>query len=337
MHQQQSSFPQDRAGGAGARRRAWKTLAACVAAASLCGGALAASASAALPVVNTGSAQAVSFGSATLTGTIDPNGANTSYYFQYGPTKAYGSQTAIADVGSGTKTVTVKLAVSGLVPLTEYHYRLVAINSSVPVDGADRHLTTTKVPLSLAILSSPDPVIFGGTVTVQGTLSGTDNANRPVMLEENPFPFPPAGPFVAVPAVNVQNTLSNGAFTFTVPALGASTQFRVVTTTSPPVISPVAAETVSVKVSSHIAKTKKHGFVRVFGTVTPAENGAQIGILRIQNGHGVLAAGTILKPLNAASSTFSKVVHVRPGLYRVLARIVNAPVASNYGIPLKIR
>src|SRR2546427_3015135 len=49
------------------------------------------------PGVATGKARSVSYGSAVLTGTVTPNGSNTSYYFQYGPTRAYGSQSAIAD------------------------------------------------------------------------------------------------------------------------------------------------------------------------------------------------------------------------------------------------
>ncbi len=131
----------------------------------------------------------MSYGSAVLAGSVNPNGSNTSYYFQYGLTKAYGAQTAIADAGSGAKVVSVRLPIAGLQPLTVYHYRLVAVNSAGASIGDDEKLLTTKVPLSLAILSSPNPVPFGGTVTIQGTLSGTDNANRAVVLQANPFPY----------------------------------------------------------------------------------------------------------------------------------------------------
>jgi hypothetical protein len=43
-----------------------------------------------LPAVSSGPARHVSYGSASLNGTVNPNASNTSYYFQYGPTKAYG-------------------------------------------------------------------------------------------------------------------------------------------------------------------------------------------------------------------------------------------------------
>ena len=102
--------------------------------------------------------------------------------------------------------MTVRLAICGLQPLTVYHYRLVAVNSSGATIGDDEKLLTTKVPLSLAILSSPNPVTFGGTVTVQGTLSGTDNANRVVVLQANPFPFTAGFQNVGNPGL----TLANG-------------------------------------------------------------------------------------------------------------------------------
>ena len=99
----------------------------------------------------------------------------------------------------------------------------------------------------------------------------------------------------------------------------------------------VTTENVAVRVSSHIARTKRRGFARIYGTVTPAENGSQVGILRITHGHGVLAGGTVLRAHGTTSSRFSRVVRVHKGIYRVLARVVGAGQASNYGQPLLVR
>jgi hypothetical protein len=285
------------------------------------------------PKATTGGAREVSYAAATLAGTVNPNGSNTSYYFQYGPTKAYGSQTAISDAGSGTNGATVRLPIGGLQPITVYHYRLVAVNASGVSTGGDNAFKTTVVPLSLAILASPNPVAFGGTTTIQGTLSGTANASRAVVLQANAFPFTAGFQSIGNPEL----TTSTGGFIFTVPALTQSTQFRVFTTTNTPVISAVATESVAVRVSSHVARTKRRGFVRIYGTVTPAVNGAQIGMLRIAQGHGILAGGTIAKPLNATSSQFSRVVRVQKGAYRVLAKVAPGGVVSAYGTPLLIR
>jgi hypothetical protein len=291
-------------------------------------------AAASKPGVTTGAAKDVSYASAVLGGTVNPQAQNTSYYFQYGPTRAYGGQTAVADAGSGSSGVTVKTTVSGLQPITVYHYRLVAVNASGATLGADHTFTTSKVPLSLAILASPNPVLFGGPVLVQGTLSGTDNAGRQVVLQGNAFPFT-AG-FVNVG--NPELTSATGGFGFTLLGATVITQYRVVTTTTPAIVSPVTTENVAVKVTSHIARTKRAGYARIYGTVTPAENGAQVGMLRIVGGRGVLAGGTILKANGTAtSSSFSRVVKVKKGLYRVLVRVVGAGQVSNYGSPLVIK
>jgi V8-like Glu-specific endopeptidase len=284
------------------------------------------------PKATTGNARDVSYASATLAGTVNPNGENTSYYFQYGPTRAYGSQTAIADAGSGTSTTQARLTITGLQPITVYHYRLVAVNASGVATGGDQTLKTDKVPLSLAILVSPNPVAFGGPVTVQGTLSGTGNANRAVVLQGNTFPFTAGFQTVG----NAELTTATGSFSFTVPSLLAITQFRVLTTNAA-VVSPIAGENVAVRVSSHVARTRRRGFARIYGTVTPAVDGAQIGILRIAQGRGILAGGTIARPLNATSSRFSRVVRVRKGAYRVLAKVAPGAVISAYGTPLLIR
>jgi hypothetical protein len=292
----------------------------------------AAAQAAVVPKVNTNGAREVSYGSAVLTGSVNPNGSNTSYYFQYGLTKAYGSQTTIADAGAGTKAVPVRLSISGLQPLTVYHYRLVAVNAAGASIGDDEKLLTTKVPLSLAILSSPNPVPFGGTVTIQGTLSGTDNANRPVVLQASPFPYTSGFQQVGNPGL----TLANGEFKFVVLNQEQSTQFRVVSTPGKPVVSAVTQENVAVRVSSHVARTKRRGFARIYGTVTPAVIGAQVGVLRIAKGHGILAGGTVVKPRNSISGQFSRVVRVQKGAYRVLVKVAPGGVVSAYGTPLLI-
>src|SRR3954454_17438718 len=78
------------------------------------------------PVVSTGAAADVGQQTVTLTGTVGPNGAATTYFFQYGPTKLYGAATAATPT---TTKVHVTAPVSALAPATAYHYRLVAQNA----------------------------------------------------------------------------------------------------------------------------------------------------------------------------------------------------------------
>lgn len=291
----------------------------------------AAAAAASAPAVSTGAPKLVSYTTATLTGTINPRGQDTSYFFQYGPTKAYGSQTAVADAGHGKSTVRVSFPVGGLQPLTRYHFRLIGVNASGANSGGDGFFTTKKVPLSLAILVAPNPVIFGGNVFVQGTLSGTGNAGVAVALQGNPFPYLQGFANLGNPEL----TTASGSFSFPVVGLGQTTQFRVVTVSSHAVASPVAVEYVAVSVTSHVGRTGRRHFARIYGTVTPAVDGAQVGILRIAHGRGVPVAGTFLRHRNATSSSYSRVVRVHPGAYRVLV-VSNGAQVSNYGRPLLI-
>ncbi|HWX74316.1 MAG TPA: fibronectin type III domain-containing protein [Solirubrobacteraceae bacterium] len=309
-------------------RRAAAALAVGAGALCLAGPAAAASA----PSASTGPPQKVTYATAILSGTVKPHGQDTSYFFQYGPTKAYGLQTALADAGAGQGTVKVRLPVGGLQPLTRYHFRLIAVNASGASTGGDGFFTTKKIPLSLGILVAPNPVLYGGNALVEGTLSGTGNAGVPVVLQSNPFPY--AQGFADVGPAAVTNTV--GGFSFPVSGLTVMTHFRVVTIANRPIVSPVALELVAVRVSAHVGHASRAHFARIFGTVTPAVAAAQVGILRIVHGRGVLVAGAKLHPRGESRATFSRVIPVRSGAYRVLVRIVNGGLVSNYSRTLLI-
>lgn len=98
-----------------------------------------------MPSVQTTPATAVTSGSVVLNGTVNPGGRQTTYYFQYGTTSSYGSQTASVSAGSGTATVSVSATVCGtLLPGTIYHYRLVATNCAGTAYGGDATFTTLQ-------------------------------------------------------------------------------------------------------------------------------------------------------------------------------------------------
>jgi len=99
---------------------------------------------AAAPTATTSGVTSVSRTSATLNGTVNPNGSATSYWFQYGRTSSYGSTTPVASAGSGTAAVSVSSTVSRLSRNTTYHVRLVAQNPSGTSYGADATFHTRK-------------------------------------------------------------------------------------------------------------------------------------------------------------------------------------------------
>jgi hypothetical protein len=80
-------------------------------------------------------------GIATLTGSVDPDGAPvTECYFEYGSTTAYGSETPCdktpTEIGSGEAPVDVAAELSDLQPGV-YHFRLVAANTNGSNRGDD--------------------------------------------------------------------------------------------------------------------------------------------------------------------------------------------------------
>ncbi|MFZ1925622.1 MAG: hypothetical protein WAU42_05720, partial [Solirubrobacteraceae bacterium] len=105
------------------------------------------------PTVSTGTEpEAREFG-ATLGGNVNPNGADTSYHFQYGRTTEYGLSTTEVDAGSGRSSTPVSATVSGLQANTTYHFRIVASNSSGMISrGLDHVFTTTQTKRVVPVL-----------------------------------------------------------------------------------------------------------------------------------------------------------------------------------------
>ena len=95
------------------------------------------------PTVATGPATQLSKNGATVTAVINPNRQATLYYFQYGPSAAYGAQTIAAALPAGTAPMTVSASLQGLEARTIFHYRVVALHdNTLPQPGADATFMT---------------------------------------------------------------------------------------------------------------------------------------------------------------------------------------------------
>jgi len=286
------------------------------------------------PAVATSGVSNVTYTSAILYGYVNAHGLATNYVFQYGTTSGYGAQTPLASAGNGTISIKLSAAVSGLQPGTTYHYRIVAVNSAGTANGNDRTFTTASVPLSVQLTSVPNPVLFGNPFFVEGHLSGTGAGNHEIVLQANPFPY--LGGFKDVG--NPELTNSAGDFSFPYVGLLENAQLRVVTVGNPTVTSPVVVESVAVRVSFHVRSTRRHRFVRLFGTVAPAEVGALVGFQLLRPGRSVNEGGTVVKAGTPTVSSFSRIVRIRhPGLYRALVKVFDGAHVSNYSEPILIR
>ena len=287
------------------------------------------------PTAGTGGVSNVAYSSAILYGFVDPRGEVTNYSFQYGPTAAYGAQSPLAPAGNATSSVKVSQAVTGLQSGITYHYRIVASGPGGTVKGADRTFKTPRVPLSVQIAGVPNPVVFGGSFSVVGTLSGTGASTHAVVLQAKPFPY--LGTFKTVG--NPELTSSTGGFSFPFAGLLENTQLRVVTVGAPVVVSPVVLENVAVRISAHVRRAHRRGYVRLYGTVAPAEVGALVGFQRlIPGGRTVNEGGTVVRAGTSSVSSFSGALRVRRrGLYRVLIKVADGAHVSAYSEPVLVR
>jgi hypothetical protein len=98
------------------------------------------------PAVSDVGAIQVADQSARLVATIDPRNSATGYFFEYGTTPAFGSQTPRVDIGGGTTPITVSQLVGSLNPSTTYYFRVVATNQTATVTTSSATFTTRAKP-----------------------------------------------------------------------------------------------------------------------------------------------------------------------------------------------
>ena len=105
------------------------------------------------PGVITGAASALTFGSAAVNATVNPEGSVVgACQFQYGTSSAYGASVPCAALpGSGGAPVAVSAAIAGLSASATYHFRIVATNAGGTSYGGDASFTT---PLAAPVLSA---------------------------------------------------------------------------------------------------------------------------------------------------------------------------------------
>jgi hypothetical protein len=287
---------------------------------------------AAKATVKTGGASNVTFSSARLNGSVDPNREATNYYFQYGTSIALGTQTAATPAGGGANPVRISVDVGGLAPTTRYHYRLVAVNASGTTLGKRRTFTTRRQPLGVSLAATPNPLKLGSGTTLAGTLSGTGNAGRRIVLQSNPWPYTQG----FQNASNELLTNATGGFSFAILSVPLNTQYRVVMSERPAVVSPIVLAGVKFYVKSRVSRrrVRRGRTVRFSGTVRPARPGANIAFQKKRNGRWVSINGTIVR----SGGRYAKSIKIRRGGdYRVWTGVVDAQYTSNHGKTFHLR
>ncbi len=99
------------------------------------------------PAVAAASASDITPTGATLSARIRPGFMPTTYHFEYGRTAAFGVSTSESpSIGADDSIHTASTAISGLLPGTTYHFRIVASNAIGIADSAEQEFTTASEP-----------------------------------------------------------------------------------------------------------------------------------------------------------------------------------------------
>jgi len=293
-----------------------------------------ASALAAAPTVTTGGVALITQNGGKLKGTIDPNGTETSWIFQYGTTRLYEARTAPVSAGKGNKPKKVSVVLSTLAPATRYHYRLVGLRGNRVFPGKDKTFKTKPQPLGVSLAATPNPIRIGGGSTLAGTLSGTGNDGRRVQLQANAWPY--AG-FVGG-LVNDQITKPDGTFSFTVFPVNVNTQYRVLMPAKPEVVSPIVVLGTVGAVTRHakVHRGTKRARIRFFGRIRPAMDGAAVYVQKLRKGTFQNVALTTAVHTSKGYSRYSKNLRQKHGgRYRVV--VVYGPYSPTVSKSVRLR
>jgi hypothetical protein len=126
------------------------------------------------PTVATGTTSNISDTRATLGATVNAQGLETNYAFQYGTTTNYGRQTRLTSTGTDTADRGVTADVTDLTAGTDFHFRVIATNSAGTTVGTDQTFRTTGT----APAPAPRPTVTTGSAVTSisgATVNGTVN------------------------------------------------------------------------------------------------------------------------------------------------------------------
>ena len=231
-----------------------------------------------VPTVTTNAATSVTQSSATLNGTVNPNGVATNYHFEWGLTTSYGTSTTTTSAGAGSVNVNVNSGITGLTSGTTYHFKVVAVNTNGTANGTDFTFTTLTPTLGVTPSDRPVTAPSGSTtfsVTTASTWtassnqtwcnvtpSGTGNGTITATYEANPT----INPRVANVTVTVTGLTP---VVVTVTQAGASPTLSV-SPSDRPVTAPSGNTTFTVTSNTNWTASSNQGWC----TVTPSGSGS---------------------------------------------------------------
>lgn len=249
---------------------------------------------------------------------LDANGAETTYYFQYGRSTSYGNRTDPTTVPADSRA-TVEAELTGLRPYTRYHWRLFARNDAGNTAGRDHTFRTGRVATAITLFSTHPTVQWGRGVTLGGRVSGFGVNQMTLALEQERFPFG-----TGFQEVRTTHAGSDGGYLFSVDNVWALTRYRVVTRTQTPMTSTELAVRVSPRTTID-ARNLSRKRARIAGTLRPALTGELSLQRRLATGKWAQVRHRAL----AGATTFSFKVFRARKVNRAY-RVVVLPVRGAY-------
>ena len=121
------------------------------------------------PIATTNPAAFIASFSATLKGSLNPDGLSTTFHFEYGTTTSYGLTTA-PQTHTGDTSRPVSANINSLAAHTTYHFRIVASNTAGTTFGSDTTFTTLPMTGFPVVTTNPATNVTASSARLNGTL-----------------------------------------------------------------------------------------------------------------------------------------------------------------------
>ncbi|MDF3030667.1 MAG: adhesin, partial [Moraxellaceae bacterium] len=203
------------------------------------------------PTATTSSASSVSKYGATLNGSVNDNGADATYQFNYGTTTGYGTSVTgltTSGTGGGVSNTSISTTIGSLSCGTTYHFRVRGTNSQGTTNGSDSSFSTSACPAVTSLTGSTtltEDQSFSITVNTTGSPSS-------LTLSGAPSGMTISGSTISWPAASTPDSpTSNTVYNFTIVASDGTTtnnyntSVTVTPVNDPPVISTTAGTSAS--------------------------------------------------------------------------------------------